>query len=160
MNAAQEADLRVRDAFFRFFGGVSFSGTPLPQLLVKIARVVVVHPSAAIVAIGWASRMLRRVKLMPLLRHGIRPVTFVMHSFMDAAEVAPAWEAMQRGETCDDPDLAAVQQRLQACSYAMAHPETGEIVPACVQHSVLDPDENATLRRCLPLTVVPRERSE
>ncbi len=38
----------------------------------------------------------------------------------------------------------------------MAHPETGELVPACVQHSVLDPGENAALRRLLPLTPVGR----
>jgi hypothetical protein len=33
----------------------------------------------------------------------------------------------------------------------MAHPETGQLVPACVQHSVLDPAENRRLRRLLPL---------
>jgi hypothetical protein len=33
----------------------------------------------------------------------------------------------------------------------MAHPETGELVPACVQHSVLDPVENVELRRLLPI---------
>lgn len=38
----------------------------------------------------------------------------------------------------------------------MAHPETGELVPACVQHSVLDPVENVALRRLLPLTPVSR----
>jgi hypothetical protein len=34
----------------------------------------------------------------------------------------------------------------------MAHPEHGELVPACVQHSVLDPQENLRLQRLLPLT--------
>lgn len=118
-----------------------------------------VHPSAATVAVGWATRMARRVGIVPLLRHRIRPVIFVMHSFMDATDVAPAWEAMQRGEVCEDPHLAVVQQRLQACSYAMSHPETGELVLACVQHSVLDPAENVSLRRSLPLTVVTRDRT-
>lgn len=33
----------------------------------------------------------------------------------------------------------------------MAHPETGELIPACVQHSVLDPEENKTLRTLLPV---------
>ena len=83
-------------------------------------------------------------------------MTFVMHSFMDAADVTPAWAAMQRGETSTEPRLAATQQRLQACFYTMAHPETGELVPACVQHSVLDPAENVALRKLLPLTPVPR----
>lgn len=47
------------------------------------------------------------VGIVRLLGHRIHPVTFVMHSSMDAAEVAPAWAAMQRGEVCDDPRLAA-----------------------------------------------------
>jgi len=83
-------------------------------------------------------------------------VTFVMHSFMDAQDVAPAWEAIQRGEESTDRRIADTQERLRACSYAMAHPETGELVPACVQHSVLDPAENVALRRLLPLTPVSR----
>lgn len=36
----------------------------------------------------------------------------------------------------------------------MAHPDTGELVPACLQHSVLDPVENQVLRRLLPLTPI------
>jgi hypothetical protein len=81
----------------------------------------------------------------------VRPLTFVMHSFMDARDVAPAWELLRRGELAEEPRLRATQERLQACSYAMAHPETGELVPACVQHGVLDPQENVALRRLLPL---------
>lgn len=38
-----------------------------------------------------------------------------------------------------------------ACSYAMAHPESGKVVPACVQHGVLDPEENRLLAELLPL---------
>jgi hypothetical protein len=34
---------------------------------------------------------------------------------------------------------------------ALAHPETRRIVPACVQHSVLDPEENRELKEVLPL---------
>ena len=74
-----------------------------------------------------------------------------MHSFMDAADVGPAWELTRRGETSDDPRVRATQERLAACAYTMAHPETGELVPACVQHAVLDPQENVVLRRLLPL---------
>lgn len=147
------ADLHVRDAFYRHLGGVSFSGTPLPTLMVKLSRVLVRHPSLGWIFGGWAARMVRRTGPLALVRHRVRPVTFVMHSFMDAAEVAPAWEALRRGESMDDPRLAATQERLRACSYAMAHPETGELVPACVQHAVLDPTENLQLRRLLPLTV-------
>jgi hypothetical protein len=81
-------------------------------------------------------------------------MTYVVHSFMDAADVAPAWRLMQEGRVAEDPDVLATQERLRACTYAMAHPETGELVPACVQHSVLDPGENEHLRRLLPLTVL------
>ncbi|MEP7177514.1 MAG: hypothetical protein ABI775_00330 [Pseudonocardiales bacterium] len=149
-------DLHVRDVFFRYLGGVSLSGTPLPLLLVKLARVVVRHPSVAVVGAGWAARLAKRAGLRSLLRHRIRPVTFVMHSFMDAADVAPAWAALQRGENSSDPRIKVTQERLRACSYAMAHPETGQLVPACVQHSVLDPAENVALRRLLPLVPVER----
>jgi hypothetical protein len=38
----------------------------------------------------------------------------------------------------------------------MAHPETGTLVPACVQHGVLDADENAALATLLP---IPRRRT-
>ena len=62
---------------------------------------------------------------------------------------------MERGEVAADPAVRATQERLQACAYAMAHPEHDRIVPACVQHSVLDPEANARLRRLLPLEVVP-----
>ncbi len=95
---------------------------------------------------------MRRVGgLRAVLRHGIHPVSFVVHQFMDAEDVTPAWEMMQRGEQATEPRLVATQQRLAACHYAMAHPETGKIVPACVQHSVLDPIENIELRRLLPI---------
>lgn len=79
-----------------------------------------------------------------------------MHQFMDAADVRPAWELMQRGETSADPRVRATQERLAACHYAMAHPEDGTLVPACAQHCVLDPAENRELRTLLPL---PRLRS-
>jgi hypothetical protein len=72
-----------------------------------------------------------------------------MHSFMDARYVRPAWELLQRGETSEDPKILEAQERLQACSYAMAHPESGTLVPACAQHSVLDPVENLRLEELL-----------
>lgn len=50
-----------------------------------------------------------------------------------------------------DPKIRATQERLQACSYAMAHPESGTLVPACAQHSVLDPLENLRLAQLLPV---------
>jgi hypothetical protein len=70
---------------------------------------------------------------------------------MDAHLVRPAWDGLQRGELSEQPEIRATQERLQACSYAMAHPDSGELVPACVQHSVLDPVENLELQELLPL---------
>ena len=50
-----------------------------------------------------------------------------------------------------DPRLRGVQERLQACSYAMAHPDRDRLVPACVQHAVLDTQENLRLMELLPI---------
>jgi len=141
------ADLHARDVYFAYLGGVNFAGRSVPLLAAKLVRVAVTHPQ--VVSVG---RKARRVGLRRLLRHRrIRPVAFTMHSFMDAADDAPAWAGMQRGQTSDAPRILATQQRLQACFYTMAHPETGVLVPACVQHSVLDPAENAALRTVLPM---------
>lgn len=150
-------DLRTRDAYFRYLSGVTFTDRSVPLLAAKLLRVAVAHPSVVLEAVRYVARKARAVGLRRLLRHRrVEPVAFTMHSFMDAADVAPAWEAMQRGEDLTEPRLAATQQRLRACFYTMAHPETGELVPACVQHSVLDPRENIALRRLLPLVDRPR----
>ncbi len=148
-------DLAVRDAFFRYLGPVSFTGTPSLVLAAQLTRIVACHPHTVAVALAWLVRAVRRVGVRRLIEHrGVRPVTFVMHQFMDAADVARAWELMQRGKTSDDPRIAGTQERLAACHYAMAHPENGTLVPACVQHSILDPIENVQLRRLLPIADV------
>jgi hypothetical protein len=159
LDPASTADLRARDRFFAHFGGMSFGGTPPVWLAAKILRVLARHPSDVVVALAWAQRVLRRSGGPARLaraaaRRQLRPMTYEVHAFMDAADVAPAWSLMRVGRTADDPVVRTTQERLAACSYAMAHPETGELVPACVQHSLLDPDENARLRRQLPLTVL------
>jgi len=82
-----------------------------------------------------------------------------VHQFMDATDVAPAWELMKRGEKATDPQILAAQERLASCHYAMAHPESGELVPACVQHCVLDPVENIELSRLLPIVDGPATRA-
>lgn len=153
------ADLRARDAFFTHLAAVNFTGTRPALLAIKLTRLFLARPWLIAMAAGWAARTARRAGPLRLLVHRIRPVTFVMHSFIDAADVAPAWDAMQRGQTSDDPRIRAAQERLAACAYTMAHPETGQLVPACVQHSVLDPAENAALRRLLPLHRNPQPRA-
>lgn len=76
--------------------------------------------------------------------------TYVMHRFMDAADVRAAWQLMEDGVEAEDPDIRATQERLAACAYGMAHPEQDRVVPACVQHSVLDEGENRKLLQLLP----------
>ncbi len=144
-------DLRVRDRFFAHLGATPFTGTPPAELATQLLRACLAHPTIVTGSFGWLARAVRRVGVATLTRHRVRPVTLVMHQFMDAADVAPAWELMQRDVIAEDPHLRSVQERLQACHYAMAHPENGTLVPACVQHSVLDPGENAGLRTLLPL---------
>ncbi len=153
------AETAARDAFLDHFGGVSFGGTSPVLVVVKVLRVLAAHPADIRVAAGWLASVVGRVGgprsvVAGLRAGGIRPITFVVHRFMDAADVAPAWELMRQGVVATDAGVRATQERLQACTYAMAHPETGELVPACAQHSALDPGENAALRRQLPLTVV------
>ena len=155
LDGSDPRDLGARDQFFAHLGGVHFNAPPA-LLAARLVRVAIRHPSTLTGTLAWATRTARRAGPLGLVRHGIRPVTFVMHRFMHADQVAPAWELLQRGEVTDDPLITETQERLRACSYAMAHPETGEIVPACVQHSVLDPGENRELMTLLPL---PRRRT-
>lgn len=146
-------DLRARDAFLRRKPG-NLLFAPGAVAATRLARAVLAHPRDVAVGLGWALRLARRAGPARLAR-GARPTTFVMHRFMDAANVAAAWAMLQRGETATDPRLRETQERLRACAYGMAHPERDEVVPACVQHSVLDEGENATLARRLPLHPAP-----
>jgi hypothetical protein len=82
----------------------------------------------------WSTR---RQELVLFLRGVTVRVAGRVAVVVDAADVAPAWEAMQHGEDNTDPRIAATQQRLQACSYAMAHPETGQLVPVSARASGL-----------------------
>ena len=145
------ADLAARDAFLRYLPGNYLAEPSTTVKAVRIGRLIVRRPQLALVALRWLRRFVRRAGGFGALRSRVYPVTFVMHSFMDAAVVAPAWELLQRGETATDPSVLAAQERLRACAYVMAHPESGEIVPACVQHSILDPHENRELVQLLPI---------
>ncbi|MGD9570901.1 MAG: radical SAM domain-containing protein [Thermoleophilia bacterium] len=138
-------DGRALASFLDAYGGMDF-GAPVHLLASRLARGALAHPAVVPRVAGAALRALRRIGgPATLVGHRPRPVTFVMHSFMDAALVTPAWEALERGEVSDDPEVRAAQERLAACSYAMAHPEDGRIVPACAQHAVYDPVENRRL---------------
>jgi len=143
-------DLRTRDRFLAAFGGMDFDRPGLARAL-ALLRVTARHPGVVSQAAGWALRFARRVGVTRLLTGRPRTLTFVVHAFMDASVVRPAWEAMERAEVAADPEVRAAQERLQACSYAMAHPEQRRTVPACVQHSILDPAENLDLLELLPM---------
>lgn len=149
-------DLAARDRFLNHFGGMIFGGTPRPILAIKVVRALLRHPGDVAPLLGLFSRVIRRAgglrAVLRAMRNGTLSFkTFVVHNFMDAAQVKPAWDLMERGLSSDDPLIRETQERLGSCMYAMSHPEDGRLVPACVQHSVLDPAENEGLRRLLPL---------
>ncbi|KAA8498220.1 hypothetical protein FVE85_5805 [Porphyridium purpureum] len=142
-------DLEIRDTFLRVFGSAIL---PLPLFVLKLARCMFRHPWTLVMFAKWCVRFVRRAGVQRMLSLSFHPVTFVMHRFMDAEVVKPAWELLQKNEMSSDPRIRETQERLQACSYAMAHPDTGELVPACAQHSVYDPDINKQLAELLPIT--------
>jgi hypothetical protein len=152
LDDTDERDLAVRDAFLSRLGGLQLVGSSRPVLVARLTRAVLANLDAASLAAGWLRRAVRRSGgLRAVLRDRPRPLSFVMHVFMDAAAVAPAWELLEQGVLSDDPSVRVTQQRLRSCAYAMAHPDQDRLVPACVQHSLLDPAENVALRRLLPL---------
>ena len=146
------SDHAARDAFVETFGGMDFVA-PRGVLAGRLARALGANPAALVTGARWAGRFVRRAGGARAVRRagGPQALTYVMHSFMDARQVRPAWEGLQRGELSDDPEIRATQERLLACSYAMAHPDSDTLVPACAQHSVLDPLENLRLQELLPI---------
>lgn len=145
------ADARWLDSFVAAFGGMDFAA-PRAVTAARVARALAREPRALPRLAGFGARVVARAGgPAAMLRTPPKAITYVMHSFMDAKTVRPAWEAMERGEhTHADPEVEATIERLRACSYAMAHPEDGRTVPACAQHSVLDPLENLKLMELLP----------
>lgn len=151
LDEGDPADLAARDAYLDALPGNWLAERSTLVRLVRIGRLLTRRPALAVTALRFARRFARRAGGVWALRAGVRPVTFVMHRFMDAHVVEPAWELLRRGERAADPEVRATQERLEACAYSMAHPDSGELVPACVQHSLLDPDENRRLAVALPL---------
>ncbi|MEA2220111.1 MAG: hypothetical protein QOJ35_2737 [Solirubrobacteraceae bacterium] len=143
-------DARALADFVAAFGGMDFDDGGRGLRAIRCARAVARHPAVLRSGLPWAWRLAGRLGgPVAILRERPTAITYVMHAFMDARDVRPAWELLQRGETSEDPRIRATQERLQACSYAMAHPESGTLVPACAQHAVLDPLENERLQALL-----------
>jgi len=144
-------DAQALHDFIAAFGGMDFEAGSRRLRAARCARAVASHPAVLRSGVPWAGRLVRRLGgPRTIQREKPKAVTYVMHSFMDARHVRPAWELLQRGEMSEDPKIRETQERLQACSYAMAHPESDTLVPACTQHSVLDPLENLRLQELLP----------
>jgi hypothetical protein len=159
LDDADPADLAARDLFFAAFPR-NFTFCSRPVMLARVARAIARRPALIPTALSWAGRFARRAGGVRALRevvcHGVRPMTFVMHSFIDARHVGEAWDLNRQGRVSEDTVIRSAQERLHACVYTMAHPESGELVPACVQHSVLDPIENRQLVQLLPRRVASR----
>ena len=149
LDDADPRDLRTRDRFLADLPGPIGYG-PLPQRAAKLARVLATRPGLVPSVAGWAARFVRRAGGVGPQWRRVHPTTFVMHRFIDAGDTAAAWALVEAGASTADAQLAETIERLQACAYSMSHPETGAMVPACVQHAVLDPVENAQLVRFLP----------
>eukprot|EP00741_Cyanophora_paradoxa_P020067 tig00021222_g19368.t1 len=101
-----EEDLKARDAFFTAMGNVV---APAWVLAIKIARAALADPRTIPIGLAWVGRFLRRAGGPTALLRGARPLTIVMHRFMDARDVQGAWARIQRGETApagSDPESA------------------------------------------------------
>ncbi len=144
------ADLMTRDLFYTVFPGNQIGEDRRWLSVVRAIRSVISAPQSIPVTLGWARRFVRRAGGPNAFHDGVRAMTFVMHNFMDERVVSAAWKAMANGAGSDDPAVVEAIERLHACVYTMGHPETGQLVPACVQHSLLDPLENRQLVKLLP----------
>jgi hypothetical protein len=143
-------DMKARDGFFKSVGGMDFYA-PTSLVALRIARAALSNPSVVLPTASWGARLIRRAGVGNLRRGPVKAITFALHAFMDADDVKPAWDLLQKNEMSGDPRIRTTQERLQACAYGMAHPDSDLIVPACVQHSALDPLEIESLRKELPL---------
>ncbi len=151
IDSADKRDRKVRDFYLNNMGGIHFNA-PLKLLIPRLIRLTIKHPEIIPLAIKYVIRFVNRVGgIIRIIKHGIAPKTIVMHRFMHAEDVLPAYALLKRNEMSSDLRIRETQERLLACSYAMAHPESDEIVPACVQHSLLDPTENTLLAQLLPI---------
>lgn len=150
------ADERFRDLLMSRFGNIVL---PPGVLWLKTIRVLARRPWLLFAIFAWMARFVRRAGgPWRIVRHRFRLITFVMHRFMDADDVTKAWSLMENGcnEQSKEVQEAGLRvqetvERLMSCSYGMAQVGQGRVVPACVQHSVYDEDENRRLAKELKL---------
>lgn len=159
------ADVHARNLIMQNIGNIVL---PPNLIALKVFRTLIFKPWLLIPALSWMFRIIRRARgIWHILSRGIQPLTVVMHRFMDAEDVNTAWQLMERKVPSSDPVIEAAgpriretMERLAACSYAMAHPDEGRVVPACVQHSCYDDKLNETLSEQLPLSEPAKSASE
>ena len=144
------ADRDFAAAALEAFPGNMITSDPL-TVSVRIARSLAASPGILPESARWLRRFVGRAGGVSSAWRNVRPMTFVMHQFIDAADTAAAWEHIELGTRADDERILEAQERLESCAYIMGHPDRGDSVPACVQHSVLDPAENRELAQLLPL---------
>jgi hypothetical protein len=165
--------VQLRDMYLDKLGPIQLSDPSVPMFIpvIRAIRIILSDPFVCLpLLVSFLWRTMRRIGAISLLTQRVHPMTFVMHNFMDAESVKLASALNATNEWSADPKIKGerllvgfgipltascytqeTQERLKACSYTFGHPETGELVPACVQHSVLDPGMNAKLRTLLPL---------
>lgn len=117
----------------------------------RLLRCLAEQPSVVPEIARWARRFAERGGGVRQPWWKASPTTFVMHKFIDAADTAAGWAHIQAGTRAVDDRVLEAQERLEACAYTMGHPESDQLIPACVQHGVLDPLENRELATLLPL---------
>ncbi len=81
---------------------------------VRFARSVAAHPMVVPTSAGWAGRYIARGGGWRQRWWAAKPVTFVMHQFIDAADTAAAWEHLNNGERAVEPRILEAQERLEA----------------------------------------------
>ncbi len=144
------ADMATAERFIEAFPGSMVLQSRL-QGTVRVVRSVIKNPGVIPHGLRWANRFAHRSGGIFQDWRKAQPVTFVMHQFIDAKLTKKAWGHIKAGTRATEPATLEAQERLEACAYSMAHPETDDLVPACVQHGVLDPAENRALVTLLPL---------
>lgn len=159
------ADEHARDIVMTHVGNIVL---PTHLLFAKLLRVFIRRLWLLLPFLSWVLRCVRRAGgLLNILTSGLHITTIVMHRFMDANDVTVAWQLMEDGISPDHPDvphhgprIRETMERLAACSYGMARPHENRVVPACVQHSVYDPEDNKQLAKDLPLSKPARPASD
>jgi hypothetical protein len=147
LDVRHRLDRFVRDALLeaaeRGFGAAMdcmHDPAMLRRTIVKALRLPFVAPRLLklhLAALLFGAKLVSKAGPLRVLRHGVRFVFAYMHRYMDERDVREAMRLSTQGITASDPRILATQERLRSCSWRMAHPDRGELVPACAQQAVL-----------------------